>query len=154
MIVSRWQLWLHNRSVALLPTRKTLTQQQAIKRELGGPQSQALITLYKLVYCWFCVFLLEEFSSGSIENWQFRHQKRECPLHNNKPTVRKSKGVIQKLLLRTIIGWIVILVSLFWRKIINNKQKWANCHNGNRHQPIRHTHQQSTIYNLSCYSNR
>ena len=32
-------------SVAVLetwPTRKTLTQQQAIKRELGGPESKAL----------------------------------------------------------------------------------------------------------------
>ena len=39
-----------------------ITQQQVIERELGGPRSKALITLYKLVYCCFCIFLLEEFS--------------------------------------------------------------------------------------------
>jgi len=52
-------------SVAVLetsPTRKTLTQQQAIERELGGPESKALVRLYKLVYCRFCIFLLEEVS--------------------------------------------------------------------------------------------
>jgi len=52
-------------SVAVLetsPTRKTLTQQQAIEREFGGPQSKALVTLYKPVYYRFCIVLLEAIS--------------------------------------------------------------------------------------------
>ena len=71
---------------------------------------------------------------GSIENWQFCHQQRECALHNKKSTVQQSKGAIRKLFLCTTIGWIVVLVSWFWKKIINNKQKWANCRDGNPHQ--------------------
>ena len=96
-----------------LPTWKTLTQQQAIEREFGGPQSKALVTLYKPVYCRFLYRFTGSDFMGLIEKRQFRHQQRECPLHNNNPTVQQSKGTIRKLLLRTMIGCIVVLASLF-----------------------------------------
>ena len=64
-------------------------------------------------------------------------------LHNNKSAVQHSKGTIRKLLLRIIIGWIVVLVSWFWKKIINNKQKWANLPSTTRmsltQQPANHS---------------
>ena len=44
----------------------------------------------------FCIFTGRIFM-GSIENRQFRHQQRECALHNKKPTVQQSKGTIRKL---------------------------------------------------------
>ena len=69
-------------SVAVLetwPTRKTLTQQQAIERELGGPESKALVTLYKLVYCRFCIFLLEEIPLDQLKNNSFAIDNANAP---------------------------------------------------------------------------
>ena len=77
-------------SVAVLetwPTRKTLTQQQAIERELGGPESKALggpeskalVTLYKLVYCRFCIFLLEEIPLDQLKNNSFAIDNTNAP---------------------------------------------------------------------------
>ena len=79
MIVTRWLLWLYERSVALSPTRKTLTQQQTIERKLGGPQSKALITLYKLVFCCFFIFLLEEFSWDPLKIDSFAINNANAP---------------------------------------------------------------------------
>ena len=69
-------------SVAVLetsPTRKTLTQQQAIEREFGGPQSKALVTLYKPVYCRFCIVLLEAISWDWLKNDSFAINNANAP---------------------------------------------------------------------------
>ena len=62
-----------------LPTRKTLTQQQAIERELQVSESKALVTLYKLVYCRFCIFLLEANSWDQLKNNSFAINNGNAP---------------------------------------------------------------------------
>ena len=53
----------------------------------------------------------------------WKHCQHGSHLRNNQPTVRRSNDTIRKLLIRAIIVWIVVSVSLFWKKIINNKVK-------------------------------
>jgi len=61
------------------PKRKTLMQQQAIERELGGSQSKALVKLYKPVYCRFCIFLLEAVSWDQLKNDSFAINNADAP---------------------------------------------------------------------------